>query len=137
MKQLVLHDKGQAFALKSVFILTAISLGLQLITLDPHSWLFWGVAVLSVLLIVMLIITRGLKINLNSLTLENDTLIIRWYNRLSKRKINVQDIAEITEEKNCISIKLKNERVIRLPVNFLEVKEKRDVRDFMKETTGL
>ncbi len=49
----------------------------------------------------------------------------------------MQDIAEITEEKNCISIKLKNERVIRLPVNFLEVKEKRDVRDFLKETTGL
>jgi hypothetical protein len=92
--------------------------------------------VLFIILIVLLVITRGLKKPVNSLTVDDGTLIIRWYNRLRKTKIRMQDIAEVNDEKKCISIKLKNNRVFRIPVNTLEVKDQHDVRNFMKETTG-
>lgn len=137
MKQIVLRDKGQEFVLKSVFILTVISLGLQLITTDPHSWIFWVVAVLFIMLIVLLIITRGLKTTANSLTLEDGNLIIRWYSRIRKRTINVLDIVEIRDEKKFISIKLINDKVIRIPVRFLDVKEHREIQNFLKEITEL
>ena len=137
MKQIVLRDKGQEFVLKSVFILTVISLGLQLITTDPHSWIFWVVAVLFIMLIVLLIITRGLKTTANSLTLEDGNLIIRCYSRIRKRTINVLDIVEIWDEKKFISIKLINDKVIRIPVRFLDVKEHREIQNFLKEITEL
>ncbi|MFZ0472780.1 MAG: hypothetical protein WAL94_09205 [Bacteroidales bacterium] len=137
MKQIVLRDKGQEFVLKSVFILTVISLGLQLITTDPHSLIFWVVAVLFIMLIVLLIITRGLKTTANSLTLEDGNLIIRWYSRIRKRTINVLDIVEIRDEKKFISIKLINDKVIRIPVRFLDVKEHREIQNFLKEITEL
>lgn len=137
MKQIVLRDKGQEFVLKSVFILTVISLGLQLITTDPHSWIFWVVAVLFIMLILLIIITRGLKTTANSLTLEDGNLIIRWYSRIRKRTINVLDIVEIWDEKKFISIKLINDKVIRIPVRFLDVKEHREIQNFLKEITEL
>jgi hypothetical protein len=136
MKLIVSSNKGQEFILKSIFTLAVISLGLQLITADRHSWLFWVVAVLFIILIVLLVITRDLRTPVNSLTVDDGTLIIRWYNRLRKTKIRMQDIAEINDEKKCISIKLKNNRVFRIPVNTLEVKDQHDMRNFMKETTG-
>jgi hypothetical protein len=40
MKLIVVSNKGKEFILRSIFTLTVISLGLQLITTDPHSWLF-------------------------------------------------------------------------------------------------
>jgi hypothetical protein len=137
MKQLVLRSKEQELVLRTVFVLTEISLGLQLITTDPHSWLFWVVAVLFIMLIVLLIITRGLKATANSLTLEDDSLIIRWHNRPGKRKIKVRDIAEINDEMKRISIKLKNNRVIRIPVRFLDAKEHREIRNFLNEIARL
>jgi hypothetical protein len=64
-------------------------------------------------------------------------LSIRWYNRLRVKRINVSEIAEIASDNKCINIKLKNGRLIRIPVNYIEVKDQRDVRSFLKETTGL
>lgn len=136
MNQLVLRNKGQEFVYKILGTLVGISAVLQLFLNSPRSWLFWVNAVLVIMLLV-LFITRGFGTNVNSLTLEDDALVIRWYNRLRKSKIIVRDIAEINHEKKCIRIKLKNDRVIRIPVKYLEVKDQLDVRHFLKETTGL
>jgi len=136
MKQLVLRNKGQEYVYIFLGTLVGISAVTQLFLNSPRSWLFWINAVLVIMLLV-LFITLGFGTNVNSITHDDNTLSIRWYNRLRVMRIGVSEIAEITSDKKCISIKLKNERVIRIPVNFLEVKEKRDVRDFLKEATGL
>jgi len=136
VKRLVLRNKGQEFVFKFSGALVGISAILQLYLNSPRSWLFRVNAVLVIILLV-LFITRGFGATINSLALEDDTLVIRWYNRLRKSKIIVRDIAGINYEKKCIRIILKNDRVIRIPVNFLELKEQRHVRAFLKEATGL
>ncbi len=135
MNQLVLRNRGQEFVFNVSGVLVGISMVLQLFLNSPRSWLFWINAVLVILLLV-LFITRGFGTNVNSITNDDNTLSIRWYNRLRVMRIDVSEIAEIASDKKCINITLKNDRVIRIPVNFLEAKEKRDVRDFLKETTG-
>lgn len=135
MKQLVLHNKGQEFVHKILGTLFGISALLQLFLNNPRSWLFWVNAVLVILLLVMFI-TRGFGTSISSLTINGNTLSIRWSNRIRIRRINVNEIEEITSDKKCINITLRNDRVIRLPVYFLELKEQRDVRDFLMETTG-
>jgi hypothetical protein len=136
MKQIVLRNKGQEFVYKILGTLVGISAVLQLFLNSPRSWLFWVNAVMAIVILI-LFITRGFGTNVNIITYDDNTLSIRWYNRLRVMRIGVSEIAEITFEKKCINIKLKNYRVIRIPVNFLEIKEQRDVRDFLKETTGL
>ena len=99
---------------------------LQLFLNSLRSWLFWFNAVTAIMVLV-LFITRGFGTSINSLTINGNTLSIRWYNRLRIRRINVSQIEEIASDKKCINITLKNDRVIRIPVNFLELKEQRDV----------
>lgn len=136
MKQLVLRNKGQKYVYIFLGTLVGISAILQLFLNSPRSWLFWVNAVLVIMLLV-LFITRGFGTNVNSLTYDEHALLIRWYNRLRVMRIDVSEIAEIASDKKCINIKLKNDRVIRIPVNYLEVKDQLDVRNFLKETTGL
>jgi hypothetical protein len=136
MKQIVLRNKGQEFVYKILGTLVGISAVLQLFLNSPRSWLFWVNAVLVIMLFV-LFITRGFGTNVNSIIYDDNTLSIRWYNRLRVRRIGVSEIAEIASDKKCINIKLKNARVIRIPVNILEAKDQLDVRNFLKETTGL
>ncbi len=136
MKQVVIHNKGQKYVYIFLGIIVGISAVLQLFLNSPRSWLFWFNAFLVIMLFV-LFITRGFGTNVNSLTLEDDTLKIQWYNSLIVRRINVDEIVEITSDKRCINIKLKSDRVIRIPVKYLEVKDQLDVRNFLKETTGL
>ena|SRR5674476_406227 len=136
MKQIVLRNKGQEYVYIFLGTLVGISAVTQLFLNSPRSWLFWINAVLVIMLLV-LFITLGFGTNVNSITHDDNTLSIRWYNRLRVRRIGVSEIAEITSDKKCINIKLKNDRVIRIPVHYFEVKEQRDVRDFLKETTGL
>ena len=136
MKQIVLRNKGQEFVFKFSGTLVGISMVLQLFLNSPRSWLFWVNAVLVIMLFV-LFITRGFGTNVNSITYDDNTLSIRWYNRLRVRRIGVSEIAEIASDKKCINIKLKNGRVIRIPVNILEAKDQLDVRNFLKETIRL
>src|SRR5665647_218636 len=136
MKQIVLRNKGQEFVYKIIGTLVGISAVLQLFLNSPRSWLFWVNAVLVIMLFV-LFITRGFGTNVNSITYDDNTLSIRWYNRLRVRRIGVSEIAEIASDKKCINIKLKNGRVIRIPVNILEAKDQLDVRNFLKETIRL
>lgn len=136
MKQLVLRDKGQEFVYKFLGTLVGISIVLQLFLNSPRSWLFWINAVLVILLLV-LFITHGFGTIINSLTYDDNTLSIRWYNRLRVMRINVSEITEIDSDNKCINIKLKNDRIIRIPVNYLKVRDQLDVRNFLKETTGL
>jgi hypothetical protein len=136
MKQLVLRDKEQEFIYKFLGTLVGMSLLLQLFLNSPRSWLFWLNTVLVILLFV-LFITRGFGTNVNCLTFDENSLSIRWHSKLWVMRINVSEISRIVSDTKCIRIKLKNGRVIRIPVNYLEVKDQRDVRNFLRETTGL
>ena len=136
MKQLVLRNEGQEIVYKIFGTLVGISAVLQLFLNSPRSWLFW-INALLVLMLVLLIITRGFGTNVNSLKYDDNTLSIRWYNRLRIKRINVNDIVGIASDNNCIRIKLNNDKVIRIPIKMLEVRDQRDVLNFLKEITGL
>ena len=136
MKQLVLRNEGQEFMYKIFGTLVGISAVLQLFLNSPRSWLFW-INALLVIMLVVLIITRGFGTNVNSLKYDDNTLSIRWYNRLRIKRINMSEIEGITSDNNCIRIKLNNDKVIRMPIKMLEAKDQRDVLNFLKEITGL
>ncbi len=136
MKQLVLRNEGQEIVYKIFGTLVGISAVLQLFLNSPRSWLFW-INALLVIMLVVLIITRGFGTNVNSLKYDDNTLSIRWYNRLRIKRINMSEIEGITSDNNCIRIKLNNDKVIRMPIKMLEAKDQRDVLNFLKEITGL
>jgi hypothetical protein len=136
MKQLVLRDKGQEAIIKFTGILALLSLTASLFLSHPDSWLFWLCAVMVILLLIALF-THGFGTGINRLVLKADVLEMRWYNRLRKRRINVSDIKRITTDDKGISIKLINEKIIRIPMEYFEPHDRVRVISFLKEITDL
>lgn len=136
MKQLVLRDKGQEAVFRFVGILALLSLIASLILTDPGSWLFWLCAAMIVLLLIALF-THGFGTNINRLIHNNGVLEIRWYNRLRKRRINVGDIAGMTFDNRFVCIKLKNEKILRIPVKYFEPHDRDEIISFLKEISNL
>lgn len=76
---------------------------LQLFLNSLRSWLFWFTVVTAIMILV-LFITRGFRTSINSLTINGNTLSIRWYNRLRIRRINVNKIEEIATTKSALTL---------------------------------
>jgi polyisoprenoid-binding protein YceI len=73
----------------------------------------------------------------NRLTVDTGRLTIRWYNRPAKLTVSIEDIEEIRADESFVRIVLKTGRIIRLPTGMLDFDEKRAVRKFLKEATGI
>jgi hypothetical protein len=106
------------------------------ITGDSSTRVFW-IQVLSMLVLAGTFISLNFGTLVNRLTVEGGKLSVRWYNRLSRVTVNIEDIQEIRADENYVRIMLKTGRIIRLPTGMLEFDEKRAIRKFLKEATGI
>ena len=107
-----------------------------IITGDSNEWPFW-VQIIAMLLLGLAFLSLNFGTLTNRLTVERGELIIRWYTRPGRTTIQIHEIDEIHADENSVRIILKSGRTIRLPTGMLEFDEKRAVRKFLKETTGI
>lgn len=73
---------------------------------------------------------------INKLTLKDNVLIIRWYSKILKKRVSINDIIEITGDDNFIRIMLTTGKPVILPITMLEPEEIRSVFNFLKEVTA-
>jgi len=74
---------------------------------------------------------------ISRLTADRGVLTIRWHTKIFKKHLRIDQITEITEDKNNIRIIMKDGRKVRLPVRLMESDKRSAVRRFLKEQTGL
>lgn len=135
MNQLVVRDKTSEFVFRFLGGLLLLSVGLQLFTYSPRRGMFWILAAVFIL-VALSFFTQHFGILIIRLTSDAGILTIRWNTKLFKRHVRVHEITEITEDKRCIRIVLKNGKSIRLPVRLMDPDKRRAVRKFLKENTG-
>ena len=135
MNQLVLRDKGQEYVFRFLGGLLLLAVGLQLFIHPPREFIFWLMAVVFVLAAI-LFFTMLFGALISRLTSDTGVLTVRWNTKIFKKHIRIDQIAEITEDKNFIRIIQKDGKTIRLPVRLMEPDKRRAVRKFLKEVTG-
>jgi len=136
MKQLVLRNTSYEKIYRALGIVMLVMLIIVIITGDSSTWVFW-VQVMAMLLLAGAFISLNFGTLVNRLTADSGKLTVRWYNRPGKVTVNIEDIEEIHADESFVRIALKSGRIIRLPTGMLEFDEKRAVRKFLKEATGL
>jgi len=136
MKQLVLRNTSYEKIYRALGIVMLVMVIIVIITGDSSTWVFW-VQVLAMLLLAGAFIRLIFGTLVNRLTADSGKLTVRWYNRPGKVTVNIEEIAEIHSDESFVRIALKSGRIIRLPTGMLEFNEKRAVRKFLKEATGL
>jgi len=136
MKQLVLRNTSYEKIYRALGIVMLVMLIIVIITGDSSTWVFW-VQVMAMLLLAGAFISLNFGTLVNRLTADSGKLTVRWYNRPGKVTVNIEDIEEIHADESFVRIALKSGRIIRLPTGMLEFNEKRAVRKFLKEATGL
>lgn len=136
MKQLVLRNTTYEKIYRALGIVMLVMLIIVVITGDSSTRVFW-IQVLSMLVLAGTFISLNFGTLVNRLTVEGGKLSVRWYNRLSRVTVNIEDIQEIRADENYVRIVLKTGRIIRLPTGMLEFDEKRAIRKFLKEATGI
>ncbi|NLE36342.1 MAG: hypothetical protein GX622_14695 [Bacteroidales bacterium] len=136
MNQLVLRDKAQEYVFRFLGGLTLLGVGLQLLTQNPKTAIFW-ILLAVLILVAILFFTMLLGALINKLTIDNGILTLRWNTKLFKKHIRVDEITEITEDKRFIRIMIKDGRSIRLPVRHMEPDKRRAARKFLKDNTGM
>ncbi len=135
MKQLVLRNTTYEKIYRALGIVMLVMLIILIITGDSSTWAFW-IQVITMLLMSGALISLNFGTLVNRLTVEGGKLTIRWYSRLAKSTVSIEDIEEIRADEYFLRIVLKTGRIIRLPTGMLEFDEKRAVRKFLKEATG-
>ena len=136
MKQLVLRNTSYEKIYRALGIVMLVMVIIVIITGDSSTWVFW-VQVLAMFLLAGAFISLNFGTLVNRLTADSGKLTVRWYNRPGKVTVNIEDIEEIHADESFVRIALKSGRIIRLPTGMLEFNEKRAVRKFLKEATGL
>ena len=136
MKQLVLRNTTYEKIYRGLGIVMLVMLIIVVITGDSSTWVFW-IQVLSMLLLSAAFISLNFGTLVNRLTVEGGKLSVRWYNRPARLTVSIEDIVEIRADENYVRIVLKTGRIIRLPTGMLEFDEKRAIRKFLKEATGI
>jgi hypothetical protein len=136
MKQLVLRNTTYEKIYRALGIVMLVMVIIVIITGDSTTWVFW-VQVLAMFLLAGAFISLNFGTLVNRLTADSGRLTVRWYNRPGKVTVNIEDIAEIHADESFVRITLKSGRLIRLPTGMLEFNERRAVRKFLKEATGL
>lgn len=135
MNQLVVRDKTSEFVFRFLGGLLLLSVGLQLFIYSPRRGMFWILAIIFVV-VALSFFTNHFGILIIRLTSDAGILTIRWNTKLLKKQVHINEITEITEDKRCIIITLKNGRTIRLPVRLMDPDKRMAVRKFLKENTG-
>jgi hypothetical protein len=136
MKQLVLRNTTYEKIYRALGIVMLVMLIVVIITGDSSTWVFW-IQVLSMLMLSAAFISLNFGTLVNRLTVEGGKLSVRWYNRPARVTVSIEDIEEIRADENFVRIVLKTGRIIRLPTGMLEFDEKRAIRKFLKEATGI
>lgn len=136
MKQLVLRNTTYEKIYRALGVVILVMLIIVIITGDTSTWVFW-VQVLAMLLLAGAFISLNFGTLVNRLTVEGGKLTVRWYNRPARLTVSIEDIQEIRADENFVRIVLRTGRIIRLPTGMLEFDEKRAIRKFLKEATGI
>lgn len=136
MNQLVLRDKAQEYVFRFLGGLTLLGVGLQLFSHSPKRAMFW-ILVAVFIIAAILFFTMLLGALISRLTTDRGILTIRWHTKIFKKHLRIDQIAEITEDKNNIRIIMKDGHKVRLPVRLMESDKRSAVRRFLKEQTGL
>jgi hypothetical protein len=136
MKQLVLRNTTYEKIYRALGIVILVMLIVVIITGDTSTWVFW-IQVLSMFVLGGAFISLNFGTLVNRLTVEGGKLTVRWYNRAVRVTVNIEDIQEIRADENFVRIVLRTGRIIRLPTGMLEFEEKRAIRKFLKEATGV
>lgn len=135
MNQLVVRDKAHEFAFRFAGGLIILGVGLQLFVQSPRRWIFWFNAVLLILAAIYFF-SLSFGNLINRLTADAGILTIRWNTKIFRKHVRIDEIREITEDKNFIRIMKKEGKSIRLPVRLLDHDKRRAIRKFLKENTG-
>ncbi len=136
MNQLVLRDKVQEYLFRFLGVLTLLSVGLQLFIQSPKTAIFWMLAVVFIL-VAIFFLTLNFGALINRITADRGILTIRWNTKILKKRLPIDQIAEITEDKRYIRITMKDGSNIRLHVKHMDADKRRAARKFLKENTGL
>ena len=73
---------------------------------------------------------------INKIILHDNILIIRWYSKILKKRVSINEIIEINSDDNFIRIVLKSGKPLILPITMLEPGEIKSVYNFLKEVTA-
>ena len=136
MNQLVLRDKVQEYLFRFLGVLTLLSVGLQLFIQSPKTAIFWMLAVVFIL-VAIFFLTLNFGALINRITADRGILTIRWNTKILKKRLPIDQIAEITEDERYIRITMKDGSNIRLHVRHMDADKRRAARKFLKENTGL
>ncbi|HOE25839.1 MAG TPA: hypothetical protein PLA17_05460 [Bacteroidales bacterium] len=136
MNQLVLRDKVQEYLFRFLGVLTLLSVGLQLFIQSPKTAIFWMLAVVFIL-VAIFFLTLNFGALINRITADRGILTIRWNTKILKKRLPIDQIAEITEDERYIRITMKDGSNIRLHVKHMDADKRRAARKFLKENTGL
>lgn len=136
MNQLVLRDKVQEYLFRFLGVLTLLSVGLQLFIQSPKTAIFWMLAVVFIL-VAIFFLTLNFGALINRITADRGILTIRWNTKIFKKRLPIDQIAEITEDDRYIRITMKDGSNIRLHVKHMDADKRRAARKFLKENTGL
>jgi hypothetical protein len=136
MRQLILRNTTYEKIYRAIGVVTLLMTIVVIITGDTSEWNFW-LQVIVLLLLGISLISLNFGTLVNRLTAESGKLTVRWYSRPVRVTINIENIREINADEYFVRIVMKTGRIIRLPTGMLEFDEKRAVRKFLKEATGL
>lgn len=136
MNQLVLRDKAQEYVFRFLGGLTLLGVGLQLLTSSPKKAFFW-VLVATFIIAAILFFTMLFGVLRSKLTADQGMLTIRWNTKIFRKHLPIDQIREITEDKRFIRIIMQNDRTVKLPVRLMESDQRKSLRRFLAENTGL
>ena len=136
MNQLVLRDKVQEYLFRFLGVLTLLSVGLQLFIQSPKTAIFWMLAVVFIL-VAIFFLTLNFGALINRITADRGILTIRWNTKILKKRLPIDQFAEITEDERYIRITMKDGSNIRLHVKHMDADKRRAACKFLKENTGL
>jgi len=136
MRQLVLRNTTYEKIYRALGIVCLVMVIAIVITGDRNEWAFW-LQLIVLLLLALVFLSLNFGTLVNRLTAEAGKLTISWYNRPARVTVSIEDIQEIQTDESFVRIVLRTGRIIRLPTGMLEFDEKRAVRKFLKEATGL
>lgn len=135
MKQLVLQHKTQKWVFRGIgvfFFIASVAYALStewetvMNFIMPFLYFLMGVAY----------VTSYFGTLVNKLTLKDNVLIIRWYSKVLKKRVSINDIIEITGDDNFIRIMFTTGKPVILPITMLEPGEIKSVYNFLKEVTA-
>lgn len=135
MNQLVIRNKPQELLFRFLGGLLLFSVGLQLFIHSPKTAIFWILVVVFILTAVIFF-TLNFGALINRITADQGIITIRWNTKIFKKHLRIDEIADITEDKSCIRISMKDGHTVRLPVRLMEPDKRREIRKFLKSNTG-